>query len=88
MSHGNGEEGRDVEGLRRGDDELPPRRGIGRSIRPGAAVPATVLVSNMGSGGLCLDGWQEGPSAYLTPEDAEPLRRELARAFGSEDPAV
>ena len=67
----------------RGDD-LSGLLGIGRSIRPGIAVPATVLVVDMGGGALYLAGWREGPSAYLTPEDAVPLRRELARAFGSE----
>lgn len=64
-------------------EELPVRLGIGRSIRPGTGVPPTVLVSNMGSGALYLGGWRQGPGAYLTPEDATPLRRELARAFGS-----
>lgn len=85
-----GETGHDGEMVHHDDagDELPARLGIGRSIRPGTAVPSTVLVSNMGSGALCLSGWQQGPGAYLTPEDATPLRRELARAFGSGDRAV
>ena len=59
--------------------------GIGRSIRPGTAVPPTVLVADMGDGSLLLEGWRDGPSAYLCPVDAVPLRRELQRAFGSPD---
>lgn len=56
---------------------------VERSIRPGTAVPSTVLVSDMGDGSLLLEGWREGPSAYLSPADALPLRRELVRAFES-----
>lgn len=78
----------DVVGHDDAGDELPARLGIGRSIRPGAAVPSTVLVSNMSSGALYLDGLQQGPSAYLTPQDATPLKRELARAFGSDSPVA
>jgi hypothetical protein len=59
--------------------------GIGRSIRPGTAAPTTVLVADMGDGSLLLEGWREGPSAYLCPTDAAPLRHELAKAFGSTD---
>lgn len=77
---------RDSLGFRHGagGDDLPGLLGIGRSIRPGIAVPATVLVVDMGGEALYLAGWRQGPSAYLTPQDAAPLRRELARAFGSE----
>lgn len=56
--------------------------GIGRSIRPGTAVPSTVLLSDMGDGSVLLEAWREGPSAYLSPSDALPLKRELVRAFG------
>jgi hypothetical protein len=55
----------------------------GRSIRPSTAVPARVLVSEMGDGSLLLEAWREGPSAYLSPADALSLRRQLAAAFGS-----
>jgi hypothetical protein len=55
--------------------------GIGRTIRPGTAVPSTVLVSDMGNGSLLLEGWREGPSAHLGPADAVPLRREPAAVF-------
>ncbi|MFY9808228.1 MAG: hypothetical protein WCB57_08685 [Pseudonocardiaceae bacterium] len=55
--------------------------GIGRTIRPGTAVPSTALMSDMGDGSLLLEDWRDGPSAYLGPADAVPLRRELAAAF-------
>lgn len=42
------------------DDGAPPSGGAGRSIRPGTAVPATVLVSEMGDGYLLLKGWRTG----------------------------
>lgn len=59
--------------------------GTWRSIRPGTAVPGSVLVSDMGDGSLLLEGWRDGPSAYLSPADAVPFRRQLAAAFGSPD---
>lgn len=55
----------------------------GCSIRPGTAVPCSVLVSNMGDGSLLLEGWWDGPSAHLSPADAVPFKRQLAAAFGS-----
>lgn len=54
----------------------------GRSIRPGVAVPRSVLVSDMGDGSLLLEGWRDGPSAYLSAADAMPFRRQLTAAFG------
>ncbi|MGH3927819.1 MAG: hypothetical protein ACRDTT_33965, partial [Pseudonocardiaceae bacterium] len=60
-----------------------PSFGNRRSIRPGTAVPSTVLVSDMGDGSLLLEGWRDGPSAYLSPADAVPFRRQLAAAFGN-----
>lgn len=70
----------------RGDDNSEQTSsGTGRSIRPGTAVPRSVLVSDMGEGSLFLEAWREGPSAYLSPADAVPLRRALAAAFGSPD---
>jgi hypothetical protein len=56
---------------------------IRRSIRPGTAVPVTVFVTHLPDGGLLLRGFSARPSAYLSPSDATPLRRELAVAFGS-----
>jgi hypothetical protein len=67
------------------NDEQPALLGVGHSYRPGIAVPRTVLVCDLGDGALYLAGWRKGLGAYLTPEDAVPLRRELAAAFGSED---
>ncbi|MGH3696614.1 MAG: hypothetical protein ACRDRX_21940 [Pseudonocardiaceae bacterium] len=37
----------------------------------------------MGDSSLLLEGWREGPRAYLSPADALPLRRQLTVAFGS-----
>lgn len=58
--------------------------GIGYCIRPGAAVPPTVLVADMGDGTLLLQGWRVGPNAYVCAADADPLREALAAAFGSD----
>lgn len=66
----------------------PVQWGIERSIRPGASVPATVLVAEMEDGSLFLHGWRDGPSAYVIAEDAGPLRQALAVAFGSADATV
>jgi hypothetical protein len=72
--------------LHRGDDNSErTSSGTGRSIRPGTAVPRSVLVSDMGESSLLLKAWREGPSAYLRPADAVPLRRALAAALGSPD---
>lgn len=58
--------------------------GIGYCIRPGAAVPPTVLVADMSNGALLLQGWRVGPNAYVCAADAGPLREALAAAFGSD----
>jgi hypothetical protein len=55
----------------------------GYCIRPGTAVPSTVLVADMGDGALLLQGWQVGLSAYVCAADAGPLREALGVAFGS-----
>ncbi|MGH3828451.1 MAG: hypothetical protein ACRDQX_14970 [Pseudonocardiaceae bacterium] len=60
--------------------------GIGYCIRPGTAVPPTVLVANMDGGALFLQGWRVGPSAYVCAADSAPLREALAAAFGSGPP--
>lgn len=70
---------------RHGDGQDQQQHGSRRSIRPGTAVPPTVLVADMGDRWLFLQGWQDGPTAYLSPADAVPLRREPAGAFGSTD---
>lgn len=58
--------------------------GIGYCIRPGTAVPPTVLVADMGDGAFLLQGWGVGPNAYVCAADAVPLREALAAAFGSD----
>ncbi|MGH3922254.1 MAG: hypothetical protein ACRDTT_05180 [Pseudonocardiaceae bacterium] len=70
---------------RHGDGQEPQQRGSRRSIRPGTVVPPTVLAADMGHGSLFLEGWRDRPSAYQSPADAVPLRRELAGPFGSTD---
>lgn len=82
MQHGDSEPGQGLESFGRADGN-GERPGTGRSIRPGTAVPRTVLVSDMGDGSLLFEAWRDGPSAYLSPADAVPFRRQLAAAFGS-----
>lgn len=82
MQHGNNQPS--FEWFRSGDGNgKQASSGTGRSIRPGMAVPSRVLVSDMGDGSLLIEGWRDGPSAYLSPADALPFRRQLAVAFGS-----
>ena len=84
MEHKDTRGDRDADDQRHGTGGGEQRQlGTGRSIRPGTAVPPTVLVADMGAGSLFLQGWQGGPSAYLTSSNAIPLPRELAAAFGS-----
>ncbi len=81
--------GQDIEALRHDDmppQEQPAPRGLSRSIRPGVPAPETVLIVEMGGGALLLQGWRDGPSAYVSAEDAGPLRQALAAAYGSEHP--
>ena len=75
--------GRDTANHRDSDGQDEQLRGTRRSIQPGRAVPPTVLVVNMGDGSLVLQTWRDGPSVYLSPADAVPLRRDLAAAFTS-----
>lgn len=85
MENENNRTGQNVDDPHSGDDTgRRARRGIGRSIRPGSAVPPTVLVADMSEGGLLLHGWRTGPSAYLTAEDSVPVRRALVAAFGAD----
>lgn len=62
----------------------PAVPGLERSIRPGVPVPATLLVAEMRDGALFLQGWRDGPGAYVIAEDAGPLRQALAAAFGND----
>jgi hypothetical protein len=60
VEHESGLAGRGTDDLRHGEDQGEPQQcGIGRSIRPGTAVPATVLVADMGDGSLFLQGQRE-----------------------------
>ncbi|MGH3978287.1 MAG: hypothetical protein ACRDRZ_04690 [Pseudonocardiaceae bacterium] len=78
------QENEDTGASRHGDGGgQPVQRGIGRSIRPGVPVPATVLVADMGDGALLCQGWRHGPSAYVCAEDAGRLRQALEAVFGS-----
>lgn len=59
---------------------------IEHSIRPGVPCPETVLVAVMTDGSYLLMAHPQGkPAAFVVGEDADPLRRELAAAFGSPD---
>lgn len=84
-----GEMGEDTGGLNRNERGKYPaveqKRGarLSRSIRPGVPLPDTLLVAQMCDGGLLLQGWRDGPSAYVISQDTGPLRQALATAFGS-----
>ena len=69
------------DGRHDGDQGHQQPYGIGCSIRPGTAMPPTVLVASLHGGALLLHGWRDRPSAYLCPPDAAALQRELAEAF-------
>lgn len=73
--------GQNTEALRH---EQSAPQGLSRSIRPGVPAPATVLIVEMGGGALLLQGWRDGPRAYVSAEDAVSLRQALAAAYGSE----
>lgn len=63
-----------------GQDE-PPGSHYSRQPRP--IVPPTVLVTELDSGALVLQGRPDGPRVYLSPTDAVSLKREVAAAFGN-----
>ena len=83
MHHQSNHVGQGTDDVRHGDHQGQRHHGIGRSIRPGTAMPDTVLVAHTCDGGLFLQGWRDGPSAYLSPSDAPALRPEMAIVFGS-----
>lgn len=59
---------------------------IEHSIRPGVPCPETVLVAAMTDGSCLLLAYPQGePAAFAVGKDADPLRWELAAAFGSAD---
>jgi hypothetical protein len=70
------EDNQNADDPRHGDCQDHQQLGIGRSLLPGTPV---VLVAGRDR--------RDGPSAYLSPADVVLLRRELAAAFGSSDPA-
>ncbi|MGH3696550.1 MAG: hypothetical protein ACRDRX_21590 [Pseudonocardiaceae bacterium] len=87
VHHQGNQGGQVANDVHHGDHQRQGQRGIGRSVRPGTALPDTVLITHLCDGGLLLHGWRGGPSAYLSPSDAPALRRELAAAFGSRESA-
>jgi hypothetical protein len=76
-----------IENCRNGGDSMKqyqsqgPPSGVGRSIRPSTTVPPTVLMTELDSGALILQGRPDGPRVRLSQADAVPLRRELTAAF-------
>lgn len=75
---------RDFAWFRCGDDgDVPTLRAADRSIRQRTVKPTRVNVSDLGDGALFLQIWPDGPSVYLSRNDAGPFMRELARALRS-----
>lgn len=73
--------GQDTNGVRHGDGLR--MGGLTHSIRPGIPCPDTVLIVVLSNGSYLLVGYPEGaPAAFLTAEDAGPLRQGLDGAFG------
>jgi hypothetical protein len=58
------------------------RSGVPRSWVPSKedATP-TVLVTELDNGTLIVQGRPDGPRVWLEPDEAAPLKRELAAAF-------
>jgi hypothetical protein len=83
MQHQDNQAAQDTDHVRHGDDQSQGQHCIGRSIRPGAALPDAVLVAQLYDEERFLRGWRDGPSTYLSPSDAPALRRELTAAFGA-----
>jgi hypothetical protein len=54
---------------------------LGDGIRPSTALPPTLLVTELDTGELVVQGRPAGPRVRLSPDDALPLRWELAAAF-------
>ncbi len=86
MQHQGNQSRQNFEWFRRGDDGGRNEQmlsGTGCNIRPDKAVPPTVLVTNLGDGSLVLQSWRDGPTAYLNPAEAVPLRRVLSAIFAN-----
>lgn len=73
------------DGQARQDQQLDGRIDSRIDIPPGMLMPPTVLVTELDNGALILQGRPDGPRVWLNPDEAAPLRRALARAFGSPD---
>lgn len=69
----------------RQDQQLGGRIDGRIDIPPRMLMPPTVLVTELDNGTLILQGRPDGPRVWLNPDEAAPLRRALARAFGSPD---
>ncbi|MGH3669064.1 MAG: hypothetical protein ACRDSH_00285 [Pseudonocardiaceae bacterium] len=72
-------------GRHHGDGQAERLHCIGRIIQPSTTTPPTVLLTELDSGTLILQGRPDGPRVYLSGADSAPLRRELARVFGRTD---
>lgn len=66
---------------RHGDCQDHQQLGTGRSVRPVTAMPPTVLLTQLDSGALVIQGRPDGPRVRLSPADSLPLKQELAVAF-------
>jgi hypothetical protein len=63
------------------DQQLGARIGGRIDIPPGMLMPPTVLVTELDNGALIVQGRPDGPRVWLEPDEAAPLKRELAAAF-------
>lgn len=66
---------------RHGGGQGHEQLGIGRGLRPGTAMPPTVLLTELDNGTLVLQGRPDGPRVRLSSADAVPLKRDLAAAL-------
>ncbi len=83
MEHENNRASRDTDDKFHGNglaDQQQPA--IKHGIQPSATVPPTVLVTELDNGTLIVQGRPNGPRVWLNPDEAVPLKRELAVVFG------
>lgn len=82
MEHEGNRPHRDSEDERQGDEQdgqLGSRIGIQPKMP--ILLPPTVLVTELDNGTLIVQGRPDGPRVWLEPDQAVPLKRELAAAF-------